>query len=54
MAGGTVAKFITTITLLLLLTLLLVGNILIFINDVNITKTAQLNKDSLKFLDNIS
>jgi len=49
-----VAKFVTTITLLLLLTVLLVSNILIFTNDVSIVKTAQLNKDSLSFLDKIS
>lgn len=54
MAGGTVAKFVTTITILLLLTVVLVSNILIFTNDVSITTTAQLNSDSLTFLDKIS
>jgi len=53
-AGGTVAKFVTTITILLLLTVVLVSNILIFTNDVSITTTAQLNSDSLTFLDKIT
>lgn len=49
-AGGTVAKFVTTITILLLLTVTLVSNILIVTNGINITNASQTNKDSASFL----
>jgi len=53
-SGGTVAKFVTTISILLLLTIILISNILVITNDVSINSESTTNTDALEYLSKFS